>query len=122
MTFPTIKFKATNISPDAHLEDYTIDKFETLTKHLGYHEDSTCHVEFERLVAHKSGNVCRAEATLFAHGKTFRAESTEATFEQAIDTVRKALDHELARAHKKHDTLIMRGRRKVKQWMLFGNK
>lgn len=122
MSFPTIQFKATNISPDSKLEAYTSLKFASLTKHMGHHEDSTCHVEFERMVGHHSGEACRAEATLFAHGKTFRAESTESTFEQAIDTVRKALDNELARAHQKHDTLVMRGRRKIKEWMQFGGK
>jgi ribosomal subunit interface protein len=117
MNFPKIQFKSTNISPDPHLETYTQEKFMSLAKHLGRHSDSTCHVEFERLVAHQSGDICRAEGTVFAHKKTFRAEATEPTFEQAIDSVRKALDNELARAHKRHDTLIMRGKRKIKEML-----
>jgi ribosomal subunit interface protein len=122
MTFPKIQFKSTNIPRNQGLEAYATDKLITLSKHLGHHEDSTCHVEFERITAHHTGNVFRAEATVFAHGKVFRAEATEASFEHAVDAVRKALDHELGRAHKKHDTLIMRGRRKVKEWLRFGKK
>jgi ribosomal subunit interface protein len=119
MTFPNIQFKATNVTIEDKWQIQLEDKFETLAKYLGYHTDSTCHVEFERITAHQSGNICRVEATLFAHGKTFRAEATEQSFENAIDAVKKDLERELAKAHKKHDTLIMRGRRKIKELLRF---
>lgn len=120
MTFPKIQFKATNVVMEPKWQMQVEEKFETLAKYLGYHTDSICHVEFERITAHQSGDVCRFEATLFAHGKTFRAEATEHSFENAIDAVKKDLERELSKAHKKHDTLIMRGRRTIKELMRFG--
>jgi ribosomal subunit interface protein len=122
MSFPNIQFKATNVTLEEKWQRQVEDKFATLDKYLGYHTDSTCHVEFERITAHQSGDVCRVEVTLFVHGKTFRAESTEHSFEHAIDVVRKELESELRKAHQKHDTLIIRGRRKIKEWMRFGTK
>jgi ribosomal subunit interface protein len=117
MSFPHIQTKYTGISPDARLEAYASEKLATLEKHMGQHAGSTCHLELERLTMHHTGPVCRAEVTMYLHGKSFRAEATEATFEHAIDTVRKALDHELAHAHQKHDTLIRRGSRKLKEML-----
>ena len=120
MSFPNIQYKATNVRIDEKWRDQVEAKFATLSKFLGSNTDSTCHVEFELMSAHQSGNLCRFEATLFAHGKIFRAEATEHTFENAIDVVRKDLERELGKAHQKHDTLIMRGRRKIKDFLRFG--
>jgi ribosomal subunit interface protein len=120
MSFPNIQYKATNVRIEDAWRDQVDEKFETLSKFLGHNTDSTCHVEFERITAHQTGDVCRFETTIFAHGKIFRAEATEHSFERAIDAVKKELDHELRKAHKKHDTLIMRGRRKIKDLLRFG--
>ncbi len=122
MTFPRIQFKTTRTERDASLENYAETKFAHLAKYLGYSEDATCHVEFEKLSIHGTENIYRAEVTLFAHGKTFRAEQAESSFRKALDTVQQELADELSRSHKKHDTLVMRGRRMVKEWLLFGKK
>jgi ribosomal subunit interface protein len=120
MSFPTIQFKATNIYIESNWRDAVIQKFGTLAKYLGSQKDLTCHVEFEKLSAHQKGEVHRVEATVYADGKVFRAESVEHTFEIAIDAVRKELERELSKAHDRHDTLLKRGRRKIKEMLRFG--
>lgn len=120
MAFPSIQFKATNVHLENHWRDTVEQKFRTLEKYLGTQKDLSCHVEFERLTAQLTGDINRVEATLYANGKVFRAEATEHSFELAIDTVRKELERELSKAHEKHDTLIKRGRRKIKDMLRFG--
>ena len=120
MTFPTIQFKATNVHMEGKWKDQATKKLSALTKFLGNQTDVSCQVEFERMTAHQSGDVCRVEANLYANGKMFRADALEHTFENAIDVVRKELERELSKAHQKHDTLIKRGRRKIKEMLRFG--
>lgn len=121
MSFPTIQFKATNVYIEGNWRKAVEQKFRTLEKYLGSQSDLTCHVEFEKLSAHNSGDIHRVEATLFANGKVFRAESLSNSFETAIDQVQKEIERELSKAHEKHDTLIKRGRRRIKEMMRFGS-
>ena len=120
MAFPTIQFKATNIKLEGKWQDQVVQKFQTLEKYLGTQTDLSCAVEFERITAHQSGEIHRVEANVYANGKMFRAEATEHSFERAIDEVRKDLERELSKAHDRHDTLIKRGRRKIKEMLRFG--
>ncbi len=120
MTFPTIQFKATNVHLDGKWQDQVIHKFKSLEKFFGSQTDISCSVEFEKITAHQSGSVCRVEANVYANGKMFRAESTEHSFEHAIDVVQKDIERELGKAHAKHDTLVKRGRRKIKEMLRFG--
>jgi ribosomal subunit interface protein len=120
MSFPTIQYKATNVSIDGAWKILVEQKFKTLEKYLGSKSDITCHVEFEKLPIQHKGDIHRVEATIFAHGKVFRAEEVCQTFELAIDGVRKELERELGKAHDRHDTLIKRGRRKIKEMLRFG--
>ena len=120
MAFPTIQFKGTNVSIEENWKNILEQKFRTLEKFLGNHTDATCHVEFEKMTAHQSGDIHRIEATLFAHGKVFRAEAVSSSFESAIDMVRKEIERELSKAHDKHDTMLKKGRRKIKEMLRFG--
>jgi ribosomal subunit interface protein len=120
MTFPTIQYKATNVYIEGRWKNALEQKSRTLTKHLGTQQDISCYVEFEKLAAHTSGEIHRVEMNLYVHGKTFRAEAIESSFENAIDLVYKEIERELFKAHKKHDTLIKRGRRKIKEMLRFG--
>lgn len=95
-------------------------KFSSLEKHMGSQSDVSCNVEFEKMVAHQTGDIHRVEANVYANGKMFRAEATEQSFEVAIDMVRKELERELSKAHEKRDTLLKRGRRKIKDMLRFG--
>lgn len=120
MSFPVIQYKATNTHIEALWKELIAQKFKTLEKYLGSQTDLACHIEFEKLTSHQNGDVHRVEVNLSANGKMFRAEATEGSFEVAIDTVRKELERELSKAHEKHDTLIKRGRRKIKEMLRFG--
>lgn len=122
MTFPIIQYKATNV----HLEDswktLVEQKFKTLEKYLGKATDSRCHVEFEKIVSHKTGYIHRVEANVYANGRMHRAEATEHSFEVAIDTVREELDRELAKENEKRETLVKTGGRKLKNMLRFGKQ
>ena len=77
-------------------------------------------VEFEKMVSHKSGPICRAEVNVFVGGQVYRSEVTEMTFEAALDVAKDELASELSRAHEKRTSLIRRGGRKLKELLRFG--
>lgn len=120
MSFPTINYKATATEMDESLQELVDHKFESLSKFIGDETDVKCDVEFEKVTTSQSGSVHRVEANLWLHGKLYRAEATEASFEAAIDEVRDELDKELRRSNDKRDTLLKRGGRKLKKMMRFG--
>ena len=120
MSFSNIQFKGTNVLVENKWKETVAQKFSTLQKHIGTPSDLSIQVEFEKMVSHNSGNICRVEANIYARGKVFRAEEPAQSFEAAIDMVHKELDRELAKAHDKHETLIKRGRRKIKEMLRFG--
>jgi ribosomal subunit interface protein len=120
MSFSNIQYKATNIYIERTWKDLIEQKFRTLEKYLGANSPVSCHVEFEKIAAHQTGDVHRVEVNVSAHSKMFRAEATESSFEVAIDAVRKELDRELSKNHDRRDTLLKRGRRKIKEMLRFG--
>ena len=121
MSFPTIQYKATNTELDEGLARLVDQKFESLARYVGEETDVKCEVEFEKETAHQSGEVFRVEANLFLAGKLYRAEASEISFEKSIDEVRSELDKELRRSFKKHETLVKKGGRKIKEMLRFGN-
>jgi ribosomal subunit interface protein len=120
MTFPTIQFKATNTVLEGTLQDTIERKLQTLARYMGEATDTTCAVEFEKIAAHQHGNVHRVEVNLYCDGRLFRAEATEESFENAIDKVRSQLDTEMKKSAKRHETLVKRGGRMLKEMMRFG--
>lgn len=122
MTFPTINFKALNSTAvDSSLHTLLEQKFQSLDKYVGEETDVKCDVEFEKVTASKSGEIYRVEANLWLHGKMYRAEATEVSFEVAIDEVRSELDKELRRAADKRESLMKRGGRRIKEMLRFGS-
>ncbi len=119
--FPSITYKSTNIAPNEKLQALVEQKFSSLEKYLGNETDVSCAVEFEKVAPRKSGEVHRVEANLRCHGRLYRAEATELSFEEAIDEVRDELDKELRRANDKRDSLMKRGGRKIKDMLRFGS-
>lgn len=116
-----ITFKATNTELAGSLQDLIEQKFKSFEKYVGDASDATCEVEFEKETAKQSGPIYRVEVNLFVEGTLYRATSTKESFEQAIDEVRDEIDKEIRRAHKKQDTLLKRGARKIKEQMLSSN-
>ena len=122
MSFPIIQFKATNTELIGELQDILENKLRSLEKYLGDETDLKCAVEFEKITSQNSGKIYRVEVNLYVKGKLHRAESTETTFEEAIDEVRNELDKELRRSNKKRDTLMKKGGRKIKEMLRFGRE
>jgi len=120
MTFPTIKYKATNTELSPALSELTDQKFASLEKYIGDETDVQCEVEFEKETGHQSGRIFRVEANLWLKGTLYRAEASEENFEKSIDEVRDELDKELRRASGKRETLIKKGGRAIKEMLRFG--
>ncbi len=120
MSFPRISTKSTNFTITPQLETLLEQKFEPLGKLIAVHGDERCDIELEKVAEHQSGKIYRAEVNLYTGGKLFRAEATEEQMEQAIDTARNELKHELQHAHGKRQSLWKRGHQKIKDMMRFG--
>lgn len=120
MVTKNITFKHTNSDTDATIRPVVAQKLAGLEKYIGGETDVRTEVEFEKVPSHKTGNVCRVEINIFVAGDVFRAETTEATFEAALDVVKDELDQEMRRTHKKRNSLFRRGGRKLKEMIRFG--
>ena len=120
MAFPIINFKATNTQSDVALQDVISQKLASLEKYIGDETDVKCDVEFEKVAPQQSGPIHRVEVNFWVHGKLYRAEATESSFEEAIDEVRDELDKEMRRDNDKRGSLIRRGGRKIKEMLRFG--
>lgn len=120
MTFPTIKFKHTNTETNYELQALITDKLQTLGKYLTHAKNIIIDVELEKLTNQTKGDIYRLEANLWRSGTLFRAESTEESFNKAIDVVRGELDRELERFHDKRVSLFKKGARRIKQMMYKG--
>ncbi len=120
MNFPRINTKATNFTITSQLETLLEQKFAPLGKLLDERVESHCEIELEKVAEHQSGKIYRAEVNLTTGGKLFRAEATEEQIEQAIDTARNELKHELQHAHGKRQSLLRRGHQMIKNMMRFG--
>jgi ribosomal subunit interface protein len=114
----TFKFKNTGV--DGALKDYATEKLSRLDKFVGGATTMRAEIEFEKIVSHKSGALCRAEATVFVDGATYRSVATEVTFEAALDVTKDELSTELSRAHERKTSLVRRGGRKIKDLLRFG--
>ncbi len=120
MTFPRINTKGTNMTITPKLSALLEQKFAPLGKLLDERGDERCEVELERIPEHNSGKIFRAEINLFSGGKMYRTEATEEQIEQAIDTMRNELKHELQRVHGKKQSLVKRGKQKIKSMLRGG--
>ena len=121
MTFPTPNIKITNADVPVELQELLERKLQPLQRYLGDETDVVCDVEFEKTAPSENGPVFRLEINLQVAGDLHRAEATLESFEAAIDEVRDELDKELRRKHKKQDTLLKKGGRKIKNMMRFGS-
>lgn len=122
MVFPRITIKTSHITLTSQLETLLEQKFASLGKLIDTRGDERCEIELEKIAEHQSGKIYRAEVNLYIGGKMFRAEATEEQIEQAIDTVRNELKHELQHAHGKRQSLFKRGRQTIKNMLRFGGK
>ena len=122
MSFPDIIFKHTNVTESNDIDSLIEQKLSLLERYIGNETDVKCEVEFEKIAPHNSGDVHRVEVNFWLAGKMHRAEATEATFEAAIDVVKDELDRELNKEHDKHQTLVRKGGREIKEAIRFGGE
>jgi ribosomal subunit interface protein len=120
MVFQNITFKHTNTEVGNGMDAYSTEKLTTLLKYVSEDQEAKAEVEYEKIVAHRTGPVCRVEVNIWVGGELYRAENTQSTFEAAVDVVRDELDQAMRRVHKKRHSLLRRGGRKIKEMMLFG--
>jgi len=118
MSFPSVNMKAPHV--DAELRDLFEKKLHTLEKFIGEETDVKCEAELRKITAHNNGKIHQAKVNLWLHGRMYRAQATENSFEMAIDEVRNELDKELRRANDKRGNLMKRGGRKIKEMLRFG--
>lgn len=121
MSFPTITIKVVNLEISSGLSALVDQKLHTLEKLIPADEtDVRCSVELEKLAAHQTGKVYRAEANLRVAGKLYRGEAKEDQIEKAIDVVRNELRRELEKANGKRQSLFKRGKQAIKEMVRFG--
>lgn len=120
MVFQNITFKHTNTEVGDGMDAYATEKLSTLLKYVSEDQEAKAEVEYEKIVAHKTGPVCRVEVNIWIGGELYRAQNTQSTFEAAVDVVRDELDQEMRKAHKRRHSLLRRGGRKIKEMMRFG--
>ncbi len=120
MSFQNIAFKHTNTGVDSVLDGYVAEKLDTLSKYVNV-EVAKVEVEYEKLAAHRQGDVCRVEVNISVGRDYYRAEKTKETFEAAINLVRDELEVEMDKTQKKRISLFRRGARKIKEMMRFGS-
>jgi ribosomal subunit interface protein len=120
MAIQNITFKHTNSNTDSRIDAFVTQKLSVLEKYVGDETDIRVEVEFEKVTPQKTGNVSRVEVNVWASGTLYRAEAVGQTYEAAVDMVRDELAQEMRKAHKKRNSLIRRGGRKIKEMMRFG--
>ena len=120
MTTFHINTKSTNITITPKLQTLLDQKFLPLGKYFDERSDMRCEIELEKIVPQQSGKIYRAEVNMFINGKLYRVEATEEQIEQAIDTARTELKHELQHLLGKRMSLVKRGSRMLKTMLRFG--
>ena len=118
MTFFTVNYKYNNLVGTKELTELLEQKLESLQKFIREESAVVCDVEFEKVGAHQHVKLNRIEINLKIDGTLHRAEATEESFEEAIDTVRDELNAELSRAKDKQVTLGKAAGRSAKEQLL----
>ncbi len=121
MAFKNITYKHTNSGTNSSIHQFVSQKLAVLEKYVGNETDIRVEVEFEKEAPQKSGPICRVEVNIWVAGTLYRAETTQETFEAAVDVVKGDLDQEMRKAHTKRNSLLRRGGRMMKEMMKFGD-
>lgn len=120
MKFSHIDTKSTNITITPKLKALLEQKFLPLGKYLDERADIHCEIELEKTLPQQSGKMYRVEVNLSNGRKFYRAEATEEQIEQAVDTARNELKHELQHVQGKRQSLVKRGSQMIKEMLRVG--
>lgn len=116
-----INVKATNIELTPELTRLTEDKLAPVERFVpSGSQVKVCEVELEKRSEHQTGKVFRAEVNIEIDGKLFRAEETDESFENALDSVQSSLKREIRKDKERGKTLIKRGGARIKDMLRFG--
>ena len=118
--FPITHIKGTGMEVTNTLRTLVEQKFATLEKHTKGATDVTCDIELEKMTGSQNGDIYRAEANVYFHGKLYRAEATTDQIEKSIDETRNEMERELRRANNKVRTMIKKGGARLKDMLRFG--
>lgn len=113
-----INFKNLSGNMDGALTDLVERKLHSLEHYIG-DAPALCDVEFEKVAPKQNGDVFRVEVNLTINGTLYRADATMDSYEKAVDEVRDELDKELRRSQQKHDSMVKKGGRQIKEMMRF---
>lgn len=120
MAFPHITIQATRLELTEELKDRLENKLIALEKFIPEEANCVCDVELEKTTrGQQTGNIYRAEINFMMNGTLFRAESTDATIENAMDGAKNDLKRELRRARGKEKSILRRGGQKLKDMLRF---
>lgn len=109
-----INFNYNNHEDAQALTAVTEQKISGLEKYIASDQSVVCDVEFSRVAANQNGAVFHAAINLQIDGAMYRAESTEESFEAAIDEARNELDKRLRRDKGKKESMRKRAGRAFK--------
>ena len=111
-----IETKGTRVRVTPDVASYCAKRLEVLEKHIAPDDTmARAAVEFEKMTAHRSGNIFRAEITLRTREGHFRAEATADSLYAAIDAMQKEIERELRRKKEKKTGAVRTGGRKIKR-------
>ncbi len=108
--------KGSGIAITPELREYAEKKLNAAEKFL--QGDTTAHADIEMEYSQvRDGGKYRAEFTLSAHGKLYRAEEWGSTMHEAIDIASAALIKDLRRAKGKHIRMVRQGAKQIKDFV-----
>jgi ribosomal subunit interface protein len=110
-----IQTKATQITLTPDVENYLQKKLAAVEKYVQGREEALVAAELGRMSEHhKSGNVFRAELTLYIKHGTFRAVAEAADLYAAIDEAKDELVKELKSHRSKRRDIVRKSALKLK--------
>lgn len=108
-----IKIKTTNLHLSEPIKQYVEDKIGGLTKHQS--DLQLARIELEMRLEKHTSKKFRAEATIDAPHKVYRAESREVDIYAAVDTLIPKLLHQLEREKTKRVKKLRKTQRQLKE-------
>ena len=114
--------KTTDFDMTPEVSQYLDTKLTALDKYVSKDDESVkCDVEIGKTTNHhQSGDIFRVEINVTMGKKLFRAESSEASIEAAIDVTKDEITRQLKREKNKRTTLFRKGGEKIKRILRFG--
>lgn len=108
-----ISIKGTYVDLTPSIKEYVNEKVGNLGKYIS--GPIECKVELARDRHHQTGNVFRAEVTMFIGGKVLRGEALGEDVYAAIDILVPKLKEQISKFKDKKETLSRRGARSAKK-------